>query len=69
MPINDPIFGGLEYEYGWVKDTIIRFFGKESEISLMIDGEEDGEFDEQYMTYQALMQNWEDLQPKLLQSY
>lgn len=69
MAINDPIFGELEYEYGWVKGTIIRFFGKESEISLMIDGEEDGEFDEeQYMAYQALMQNWEDLQPKLLQS-
>lgn len=68
MPINDPIFGELEYEYGWVKDTIIRFLEKESEISLVIDGEEDGEFDEQYMIYQALMQNWEDLQPKLLQS-
>ncbi|MED3328980.1 DUF2004 domain-containing protein [Bacillus thuringiensis] len=69
MTINDPIFGELEYEYGWTKDTIIRFFGKESEISLMIDGEEDGEFDEeQYMAYQALMQNWEDLQPSLLQS-
>ncbi|CCG51545.1 hypothetical protein BANAU_3524 [Bacillus velezensis YAU B9601-Y2] len=35
----------------------------------MIDGEEDGEFDEeQYMAYQTLMQNWEDLQPNLLQS-
>ncbi|EMA6344706.1 DUF2004 domain-containing protein [Bacillus cytotoxicus] len=69
MTINDPIFGELEYEYGWTKDTIIRFFGKESEISLMIDGEEDGEFDEeQYMAYQALMQNWEELQPSLLQS-
>lgn len=68
MTINDPIFGELVYEYGWAKDTIIRFFGKETEISLMIDGEEDGEFDEeQYMAYQALMQNWEDLQPSLLQ--
>ncbi|WP_427125591.1 DUF2004 domain-containing protein [Priestia megaterium] len=69
MTINDPIFGELEYEYGWAKDTIIRFFGKETEISLMIDGEEDGEFDEeQYKAYQALMQNWEGLQPSLLQS-
>ncbi|HDR7613122.1 TPA: DUF2004 domain-containing protein [Bacillus mycoides] len=69
MTINDPIFGELEYEYGWDKDTIIHFFGKETEISLMIDGEEDGKFDkEQYMAYQGLMQKWEDLQPSLLQS-
>ncbi|MGG0251710.1 DUF2004 domain-containing protein [Peribacillus frigoritolerans] len=69
MTINDPIFGELEYEYGWVKDTTIHFFGKEKEISLMVDGEEDGKFDEeQYMAYQALMQKWEDLQLSLLQS-
>ncbi|WHY59113.1 DUF6985 domain-containing protein [Peribacillus simplex] len=69
MTINDPIFGELEYEYGWAKDTTIHFFGKETEISLMIDGEEDGKFDEeQYMAYQALMQKWEDLQLSLLQS-
>ena len=69
MTIDDPIFGELQYEYVWTKDTIIHFCEKESEISLIIDGEEDGEFDEeQYMAYQALMQNWEDLQPSLLQS-
>lgn len=69
MTINDPIFGELEYEYGWVKDTIISFLGKKSAISLMIDGEDDGEFDEQqYSAYQALMQNWEGLQQSLLQS-
>ncbi len=28
MTINDPIFGELEYEYGWTKDTIIRFLEK-----------------------------------------
>lgn len=35
----------------------------------MIDGEEDGKFDEeQYAAYTSLMQNWEELQPSLLQS-
>ncbi|MED3924363.1 DUF2004 domain-containing protein [Priestia megaterium] len=69
MTINDPIFGELEYEYGWTKDTTIRFFGKETQIALMIDGEEDGKFDEnQYTAYQSLIQNWDDLQPSLLQS-
>ncbi|MNW62624.1 hypothetical protein D3C74_407670 [compost metagenome] len=34
----------------------------------MIDGEEDGEFDEaQYTAYQSLMQNWEQLQQSFLQ--
>ena len=69
MTLSDPVFGELEYEYGWVKDITIRFFDKESEISLMIDGEEDGEFDEeQYLAYQALIQNWKGLQPTLLQA-
>ncbi|SFK20335.1 hypothetical protein SAMN04488574_1872 [Bacillus sp. 71mf] len=35
----------------------------------MIEGEEDGKFvEDQYTAYQSLMQNWEDLQPSLLQS-
>ena len=69
MNINDPIFGELEYDYGWAKDTIIHFFGKEIEIALMIDGEEDGKFDEeQYIAYHALMNNWDNIEPVLLQS-
>lgn len=28
MILNDSVFGKLEYEYGWVKDTIIHFFWK-----------------------------------------
>ncbi|POR27205.1 DUF6985 domain-containing protein [Paenibacillus polymyxa] len=68
MKKNDPILGELEYNYSWAKDTTIHFFGKETEIALMIDGEEDGEFDEaQYTAYQSLMQNWEQLQQSFLQ--
>ncbi|GLV66935.1 hypothetical protein Bmyc01_56040 [Bacillus mycoides] len=68
MILNDSVFGKLEYEYGWVKDTIIHFFGKETEITLMIDGEEDDNFDEeQYVAYTSLMQNWEHLQQSFLQ--
>ncbi|PNQ79206.1 MULTISPECIES: DUF2004 domain-containing protein [Paenibacillus] len=68
MTVNDPIFGELEYNYSWAKDTTIHFFGRETEIALMIDGEEDGEFDEaQYTAYQSLMQNWEQLQQSFLQ--
>lgn len=68
MTKNDPIFGNLEYKYSWSKDTTIHFLGKETEMALMIDGEEDGEFDEeQYTAYQTLMQNWEQLQQSFLQ--
>ena len=35
----------------------------------MIDGEDDGNFDkQQYVAYQALMKNWEILQPSLMQA-
>lgn len=66
--INDPIFGELEYDYVWSKDTTMNFLGKEYEISLLIKGDEDGKFDnEQYLAYQLLMENWEQVQHSLLQ--
>lgn len=68
MTINDSVFGELEYEYGWAKNNTVHFLGKKTEIDLMIDGEEDGNFDdEQYIAYQSLMQNWNELQLSLLQ--
>ncbi|AET62187.1 DUF6985 domain-containing protein [Paenibacillus terrae] len=68
MTINDSIFGELEYDYIWSKDTTINFLGKETEIALIIKGDEDGKFDEdQYTAYQSLMQNWEQLQQSFLQ--
>ncbi|WP_432774818.1 DUF2004 domain-containing protein [Brevibacillus gelatini] len=67
MKIIDPIFGCLEYNYSWFKDTAVLFFGKETEITLMIDGEADGKFDEeQYEAYQALMKRWEQLHESFL---
>lgn len=69
MTINDAIFGELEFDYGWSKIITINFFGNATEVDLIIDGEEDGQFDvEQYTAYQALMENWNDLQPDLLNS-
>ncbi|MBM7647502.1 hypothetical protein JOC78_000423 [Bacillus ectoiniformans] len=69
MKINDVVFGELEYNYGWVKYTTIEFCGKEAEIALMVKGEEDGKFDEeQYIAYNSLVQNWEQLQQGFLQA-
>lgn len=68
MTISDPVFGTLEYDFVWSKDTRINFLGNEVEIALMVDGEEDGKFDEeQYTAYQSLMRNWEQLQRSFLQ--
>ncbi|CCI70509.1 hypothetical protein PPM_3700 [Paenibacillus polymyxa M1] len=51
-----------------LKIPLFIFWEKKTEIALMIDGEEDGEFDEdQYTAYQSLMQNWEQLQQSFLQ--
>lgn len=67
MKINDTVFGELEYEYGWFRYTTIEFCGKETEVALMIKGEEDGKFDkEQYIAYNSLMQKWEQIQYSIL---
>jgi len=68
MIINDAVFGELEYNYGWIRYTTIDFWGKEFEIALMVSGEEDGKFvEEQYIAYNSLMQNWEQVQQGFLQ--
>ncbi|PEL21460.1 DUF6985 domain-containing protein [Bacillus wiedmannii] len=68
MKINDEVFGELEYDYVWSRDTTSEFCGKEADIALMIDGEEDGEFSEkQYASYNSLIQNWGHLQQSILQ--
>lgn len=68
MKINDSVFGELEYDYVWTTNTTIDFLGNETEISLMVKGDEEGEFDEeQYLAYQFLINKWEQLQRNFLQ--
>ena len=68
MSINNEIFGELEYDYIWYKDIEIEFLGKKNKIVLMVDGDEDGEFEEeQYIAYKILMEKWNGLQDILLQ--
>ncbi|HHB2169774.1 DUF6985 domain-containing protein [Bacillus sp. GX] len=68
MKINDAVFGELEYDYVWSRETTIEFCGKEAGIALIIDGEEDGEFSEkQYASYNSLIQNLGHLQQSILQ--
>lgn len=68
MKIYDVVFGELGYDYIWSKDTTMNYFGVKTPISLIIEGDEDGVFDdEQYSAYQSLMENWEEIQQNLLQ--
>ena len=68
MTINDETFGELDYQYQWVGYRTIEFLGKNAEIALLIGGEEDGEFEEgQYVAYNSLMDNWEQVQYSILQ--
>ena len=65
---NDPVFGELEYNFGWTRGFGLQFFGKEVDATLMIDGDEDAEFDKnQYIAYESFIQNWENIQYTLLQ--
>ncbi|MDF4756151.1 DUF2004 domain-containing protein [Vibrio parahaemolyticus] len=68
MRVNNSVFGEIEYNYAWAKCMPITFIGNVTEIDLMIDGEEDGEFSEkQYASYNSLIQNWGHLQQSILQ--
>ncbi|MED1568084.1 DUF6985 domain-containing protein [Bacillus paramycoides] len=68
MRINDSVFGKLEYDFIWSKDTTISFFGNEVGIALIVKGDESAQFnEEQYVAYTSLMQNWEHLQQSFLQ--
>lgn len=69
MTINDKIFGELDYQYKWVGYRTIKFIGKDIEIALLVAGTEEGNFDEgQYKAYNSLMDNWEQIQHRLLPS-
>ncbi|HDR7642758.1 DUF6985 domain-containing protein [Bacillus wiedmannii] len=68
MTINDKVFGELDYQYTWVGYRTIKFLGKDTEIALLIGGEDDGKFDEgQYVAYNSLMDNWEKIEHNILQ--
>lgn len=68
MKLNDEVFGELEYDYIWSKDTTINYLGVKTPISLIIEGDEEGVFDkDQYSSYLTLMGNWEEIQQSLFQ--
>ena len=60
--MTDPVFGNLEYEYGWNGTVEIDCFGKMEEIDLNICGEEDTPVTElQRNSYKAFMAAWDSV--------
>ncbi|WP_207721048.1 DUF6985 domain-containing protein [Clostridium gasigenes] len=65
--INDSIFGQIEYEYIWSRNSKINFLNKEVDIMLIIAGDDDGKFEDgQYEAYQVLINYWNGMQETLL---
>ena len=61
--INDSIFGQIEYEYIWSRNSRINFLNKEVDIMLIIAGDDDGKFEDgQYEAYQMLINSWNEIQ-------
>ena len=60
--MTDPIFGNMEYEYGWNGTVKIDCFGRTEEIALALSGEEDSPITEyQYSSFKAFMDAWEQI--------
>ena len=63
MVTEDNIFGELTYDFVWSKETTIEFLGETAEIALIVNGGEDGAFEDgQYAAYQSLIENWDSVQ-------
>ncbi|WP_088825900.1 MULTISPECIES: DUF6985 domain-containing protein [Listeria] len=43
--INHKVFGEIEYDYGWTKAIQLEFFGQKYEMQIVIDAEEDADFE------------------------
>ena len=58
--MNDPVFGNMEYEYGWNGTVEFNCFGRMEEIALTVSGEEDDPItDYQHNSFRAFMETWE----------
>ena len=65
----DEIFGEVIYDYGYVAKKEITFWGNTQEVEVRIGAEEDeGITQFQRDTFEALMQNWEEMQHKIAEA-
>lgn len=59
MQINDPVFGTMEYDYGWKKTIPVTLFGKEYHISCIASAYEGEQInDTQRAEFQRIMEDF-----------
>lgn len=67
MKRNDAIFGELEYDDIWRRYMEVVFFGKKAKIVLIVDSDDDDEFEEgQYIAYTSLLEKWDSIQESIV---
>ena len=60
--MNHDVFGELYYNNSWYKEIELNLFGNTQKMELIIEGEENGEFEEEQIeAYKKFMQNKEEL--------
>ena len=47
MELNHHILGKLTFNYGWTRDMTVTIFGEQYVLEMIIDADEDGEFEEE----------------------
>ncbi len=63
--INHEILGELYYDYGWCKEIELNLFGKLQKMQLIIEGEEDAQFEiSQIEAYKKFIQDKNELLKK-----
>ena len=45
MELNHHIFGKLTFNYGWTRELTVTIFGEQYVLEMIIDADEDGEFE------------------------
>lgn len=64
--MTDPVFGNLEYEYGWNGAVDLNCFGRVEKLDLTVSGEEDAPVtDMQRNSFTAFMRAWDKLMQDL----
>ncbi|MFX3617493.1 MAG: hypothetical protein ACE3JK_08190 [Sporolactobacillus sp.] len=60
--INHEVIGKLYYQYGWVKEIKIEMMGKKRNLQVVIDAEEDADFEDiQIKAYKKFFANIESI--------
>lgn len=60
--INHKVFGNIKYDYGWIKESEIYCWGKKRVMQIVIDAEEDADFESnQEEAYEIFFNNYNNL--------